>query len=59
MVQAAPRTLGFVYWEPTWYAVPGNGWDPYNPASGDGWDNQALFDWSGRALPAITVFGNR
>lgn len=56
VIQAAPRTLGFVYWEPTWYAVPGNGWDPYNPSSGDGWDNQALFDWSGRALHGITVF---
>ncbi|GAA3463102.1 arabinogalactan endo-1,4-beta-galactosidase [Saccharothrix longispora] len=56
VVQAVPRALGVVYWEPTWYAVPGNGWDPYDPDSGDGWDNQALFDWSGRALPAITAF---
>ena len=56
VVRSAPRTLGFVYWEPTWYAVPGNGWDPYNPSSGDGWDNQALFDWSGRALPSVTIF---
>jgi arabinogalactan endo-1,4-beta-galactosidase len=45
-----------VYWEPTWYAVPGNNWDPYDPSTGSGWDNQALFDWSGRALPAITAF---
>ncbi len=56
VVQAVPRGLGAVYWEPTWTAVPGNGWDPADPNSGDGWDNQALFDWSGRALPAITAF---
>lgn len=58
VVRAVPngRGLGVVHWEPTWYAVPGNGWDPAHPASGDGWDNQALFDWSGRALPTLTAF---
>ncbi|WP_447005937.1 glycoside hydrolase family 53 protein [Saccharothrix isguenensis] len=58
VVQAVPggRGLGAVYWEPTWYAVPGNNWDPYDPSTGSGWDNQALFDWSGRALPAIAAF---
>jgi arabinogalactan endo-1,4-beta-galactosidase len=61
VVQAVPggRGLGAVYWEPTWTAVPGNGWDPADPNSGDGWDNQALFDWSGRALPALTAFAAR
>jgi arabinogalactan endo-1,4-beta-galactosidase len=49
------RGLGYFYWEASWYAVPGNGWDPANiNGSGDGWDNQALFNWSGRALSAIT-----
>lgn len=33
-----------------------NGWDPADPNSGGDWDDQALFDWSGRALPAITAF---
>ncbi|MEH1128791.1 hypothetical protein [Micromonospora sp. CPCC 206061] len=28
-----------------------------NPSSGDGWENQAVFDYSGRALPALRVFG--
>jgi arabinogalactan endo-1,4-beta-galactosidase len=47
---------GVFYWEPTWTAVTGNGWDPANPASGDQWENQALFDYDGRALPAMSRF---
>jgi arabinogalactan endo-1,4-beta-galactosidase len=30
--------------------------EPACPSTGSGWDNQALFDWSGRPLPAITAF---
>ena len=52
------RGLGFVYWEPTWTAVTGAGWDPADPASGNGWENQALFDFDGRALPGLDVFGH-
>ncbi|WP_103334921.1 glycoside hydrolase family 53 protein [Amycolatopsis sp. CA-126428] len=41
--------IGVFYWEPTWYAVNGNGWDPADiSGSGDGWENQAVFDRSGR-----------
>ena len=48
---------GVFYWEPTWTAaVRGNGWDPTNPASGDQWENQALFDFNGKVLPAINEF---
>jgi arabinogalactan endo-1,4-beta-galactosidase len=59
-VRAVPngRGLGVVDWEPTWTAVPGNGWDPADPASGNGWENQALFDYSDRALPALAVLGS-
>jgi arabinogalactan endo-1,4-beta-galactosidase len=59
VVAAVPngRGLGVFYWEPTWTAVPGSGWDPTNPNSGNGWENQALFDYNSRALPAIGVFG--
>ncbi|GIH15336.1 glycoside hydrolase family 53 protein [Rugosimonospora africana] len=59
-IKAVPngRGLGYFYWEPTWTAVAGNGWDPTNPNSGDGWDNQALFNWSGQALSGITDFAN-
>lgn len=46
--------IGVFYWEPTWYAVPGNGWDPANiSGSGDGWDNMATFDWTGHLNPSI------
>ena len=61
VVSAVPngRGLGVFYWEPTWTAVEGGGWDPADPASGDGWENQALFDYSGRALPALREFARR
>nr|WP_243876189.1 glycosyl hydrolase 53 family protein [Streptomyces sp. 846.5] len=46
--------IGVFYWEPTWYAVPGNGWDPADiNNSGDGWDNMAVFDWTGHVNPNI------
>jgi len=46
--------IGVFYWEPTWYAVPGNGWDPADiNNSGDGWDNMAVFNWTGRLNPNI------
>lgn len=60
VVAALPqgRGLGVFYWEPTWTAVAGGGWDPADPTSGDGWENQALFDYSGVPLPALRVFGD-
>lgn len=58
VVRAVPdgRGLGVFWWDATWTAVPGNGWDPADPTSGNGWENQALFDYSGRALPALDEF---
>jgi arabinogalactan endo-1,4-beta-galactosidase len=56
VVAGVPGALGACYWEPTWTAAPGAGWDPADPASGDGWENQALFDYRDRALPALSVF---
>ncbi|GAA4894968.1 glycosyl hydrolase 53 family protein [Streptomyces coeruleoprunus] len=60
VVEAVPggRGLGIVYWEPTWTAVGGNGWDPTDPASGNGWENQALFDYDNKLLPAANWFAN-
>ncbi|WP_234021677.1 glycoside hydrolase family 53 protein [Streptomyces sp. 351MFTsu5.1] len=56
-VQNAARSngaIGVFYWEPTWYAVTGNGWDPTNiSGSGDGWDNMALFNWTGKVNPNV------
>ncbi|NYI06906.1 glycoside hydrolase family 53 protein [Allostreptomyces psammosilenae] len=61
VVQAVPggMGLGVFYWEPTWTAVPGLGWDPADPSSGDGWENQAVFDFDGHALPAVREFRAR
>ncbi|QIJ61060.1 arabinogalactan endo-1,4-beta-galactosidase [Streptomyces sp. JB150] len=61
IVEAVPnrRGLGVFYWEATWTAVKGNGWDPTDPSSGNGWENQALFGYDDRALPAMAWFGHR
>ncbi|HTX92794.1 MAG TPA: glycosyl hydrolase 53 family protein [Anaerolineales bacterium] len=45
--------LGIFYWEPDWIPVEGAGW---KAGEGDAWDNQALFDFKGNALPSIDVF---
>jgi arabinogalactan endo-1,4-beta-galactosidase len=52
----AGGAIGLFYWEPTWTAVRGNGWDPDDTDSGCQWENQALFDFEGKALPAMSVF---
>ncbi|TKV27280.1 arabinogalactan endo-1,4-beta-galactosidase [Arthrobacter sp. NamB2] len=58
VVASAPggRGIGVVSWEPAWTAVEGNGWDPADPASGNAWENQAMFDFQGRALPALAEY---
>jgi len=52
------RGLGVFYWDATWTAVTGNGWDNTDPASGNAWENQALFDFDGRVLPALDEYLN-
>jgi arabinogalactan endo-1,4-beta-galactosidase len=58
VVRAVPngRGLGVFWWDATWTAVPGNGWDATDPNSGNAWENQALFDFDDRALPALEEF---
>ncbi len=51
------RGLGVFYWEPAWTARAGAGWDPTNPSSGNGWENQAVFDYNDHALPALATIG--
>ena len=48
VVEGVPRGLGrgVFWWEPTWTAVEGNGWE-----------NQALFDYENRALPGLKTLG--
>jgi arabinogalactan endo-1,4-beta-galactosidase len=46
--------IGVFYWEPTWYAIPGNGWDPANiNGTGNQWDNMAVFNWTGQVNPNV------
>jgi arabinogalactan endo-1,4-beta-galactosidase len=60
IVRAVPqgRGAGVMWWDATWTAVPGNGWDPFHPDLGNNWENQALFDFENRALPALGLFSN-
>lgn len=46
--------LGIFYWEPVWLAVDGAG---VSKGSGNEWENQALFDFEGKALSGIKAFG--
>lgn len=52
------RGLGVFYWDATWTAVPGNGWNTQDPQSGNGWENQALFNYADEALPALQEYLN-
>jgi arabinogalactan endo-1,4-beta-galactosidase len=47
------KGIGIFYWEPDWIAVKGAGW---RTGDGDSWENQALFDFKGKALPSLKVF---
>lgn len=54
---------GFIYWEPGWLPVPGTGWSTKagcdyiqeKGCGGNEWANQALFDYTGKSLPALKV----
>ncbi len=60
VVRAVPngRGLGVFYWDATWTAVDGNGWESTDPSSGNAWENQALFDYDERVLPAVEEYMN-
>ena len=47
------RGLGIFYWEPDWIPVEGASW---KTGEGNEWDNQAMFDSKGNALPSLNVF---
>ena len=63
LIRRTPEGLGagLVYWEPAWLPVKGSGWASaaglrylHDPGpGGNEWANQALFDYKGRALPAV------
>jgi arabinogalactan endo-1,4-beta-galactosidase len=54
-VAGAPggKGIGIFYWEPDWIPVQGAGW---RTGEGNNWENQALFDFGGKALPSLKVF---
>ena len=45
--------LGIFYWEGDWIPVKGAGW---KTGEGNPWENQAMFDFNGNALPSLDVF---
>jgi arabinogalactan endo-1,4-beta-galactosidase len=47
------RGIGFCYWAPDWIAFTGN---ESSSTNGTSWENQCLFDFDNRALPAFDVF---
>jgi arabinogalactan endo-1,4-beta-galactosidase len=47
------RGIGVFYWEPDWIPAPRAGW---RTGEGNAWDNQAMFDFKGKALPSLAVF---
>ncbi|MGW0332293.1 glycoside hydrolase family 53 protein [Streptomyces sp. NPDC003011] len=49
--------LGYCYWEGVWTYRAGSGWNPQDPASGNAWENLALFDFADRALPGLKTLG--
>lgn len=60
-VRSVPAGRGVIWWEPAWIPVRGSGWTTdealaYIGETGPGgneWANQTLFDYDGRALPAL------
>jgi arabinogalactan endo-1,4-beta-galactosidase len=44
---------GIFYWEPAWIPVKGAGW---RTGEGNNWENQAMFDFTGKVLPSLAVF---
>nr|MDH3175494.1 glycosyl hydrolase 53 family protein [Bacillus pumilus] len=58
------RGKGFFYWEPLWIPPKGAPWSSqYGSAYiqttgtvGNAWENQAMFDFNGKALPSLDVF---
>ena len=47
------RGIGFVYWAPDWVSFSGN---EASSTGGSAWENQCLWDFNHKALPALEVF---
>jgi len=46
-----PKGIGFCYWGAEWVAYKGS-----TATNGSAWENQALFDFSNKALPVLEAF---
>ncbi|EMR01551.1 Glycosyl hydrolase family 53 [Cesiribacter andamanensis AMV16] len=51
MVSEAPEVIGFCYWGGEWISFKGN-----QAQNGSSWENQALWDFENKAVPALEVF---
>lgn len=53
IVNSIPRGIGFCYWGAEWISM-------YGPAAtnGSSWENQALWGFDNKALPALAVFSD-
>lgn len=52
-VEGGSKALGVFYWGAGWIPHPGAGW---KTGEGNPWENQALFDFNGKALASLKVF---
>lgn len=50
-IEKSTHGYGFCYWAPEWVAFKGN-----LSTTGSSWENNALFDFNNKALPALDVF---
>lgn len=53
LVKREKNGYGIFYWEPVWYCVKGVG---CVKGAGNEWENQAMFDQSGKALDGLHAF---
>lgn len=51
LVLASPEVIGFCYWGAEWISFKGD-----QASNGSSWENQALWDFDNRAVPALEVF---
>ncbi|MGB5418069.1 glycosyl hydrolase 53 family protein [Algibacter sp.] len=49
------KGLGFCYWAPDWVAFTGN---VTTSTNGSAWENQCLFDFNFKALPAFEIYNS-
>lgn len=51
IIQQTPNGVGFCYWGAEWIAFRGT-----QASNGSSWENQALWDFNHKSVPAMTIF---